>query len=440
MKTSKANEADKLTKPKAVFKKVVLDNGLRILTVPMSGTNTVTVLIFVGTGSNYETKKNSGISHFLEHLMFKGTKKRPSKVDIAVELEGLGAVYNAFTSSEYTGYFVKVGYQYFDRAFDIVTDIFLHSTLPAEEIERERGVIIEEMHMRHDDPPQHVGYLWEKLMYGDQPAGWETLGEEHVIRSLKREEFVDYFTHQYVSKNAAVIVAGNIKDENAVVEKIKETFAGLRNGTPRGQPKVIESQSKPELLVEERSTDQYHLIAGFRGFGKNDPRVWSAGLLATILGGGMSSRMFLRVREDLGLAYHISTSFDDMSHYGYLATYAGVPHDKLDTALGVILEEYVKIRDTGVPPSELRKARDFVKGTTLIGLESSSALAMFIGGEEILMAKPLTVEEVFAKLDAVTPEDIQQVARDIIKHEGLNVALLGPGHDRERVEKLLRLA
>lgn len=422
-----------------MFKKEVLPNGMRILTASMSGTNTVTVLIFVGTGSNHETRQNNGISHFLEHMFFKGTVKRPSKIQIAVELDGLGAVYNAFTSNEYTGYFAKVGYQYFDQAFDVVTDIFLNSTLPAEEIERERGVIIEEMHMRHDDPPQRAGYLWERLLYGDQPAGWETLGEEPVIKSLKRDDFVDYFHSQYVAKNTAVIVAGNIKNEAAVVEKIKETFRDLRDGEPRTQPKVKEGQSSPAFFHEEKKTDQMHVILGFRGFGKDDPRVWPASLLATILGGGMSSRMFLEVREELGLAYHISTSFDDYSRYGYLATYAGVPVEKLDKAIETILGEYRKIRDLKVPEEELKKARDYVKGTSLIGMESSSNLATFIGGEEILTGKPLTIDEVFKKLDAVSVEDIQSVARDIIKEETMNLALLGPAYEREKLEKLLKI-
>lgn len=423
-----------------MFKKSVLDNGLRIITAPMSGTNTVTVLLFVGTGSNHETKHNNGISHFLEHMFFKGTTRRPSKVQISTELDGLGAVYNAFTSNEYTGYFAKVGYQYFDKAFDVVTDIFLNSTLPAEEIEREKGVIIEEMHMRHDDPPSRIGYLWEKLLYGDQPAGWETLGEEHIIRALKRDDFVEYFHNQYVAKNTAVIVAGNIKDESAVIEKIKATFAAIRGGTPRTQPQVLESQNKPGMLHEEKTTDQTHLILGFRAFGKDDPRIWATSLLAVILGGSMSSRMFLKVREELGLAYNISTSFDDYSRYGYLATYAGVPHEKLNKAAEEILKEYANIRDVGVPEEELKKARDFMKGTTLIGLESSSALATFIGGEEILTGKAMTVEEVFAKLDAVAVSDVQAVARDIIKDEGMNLALLGPQRDREKIEKLMRLA
>lgn len=422
-----------------MFKKEILPNGMRILTAPMQGTNTVTVLIFVGTGSNHETKQNNGISHFLEHMFFKGTTKRPSKIQIATELDGLGSVYNAFTSNEYTGYFAKVGYQYFDRAFDVVTDIFLNSTLPEEEIERERGVIIEEMHMRHDDPPSRVGYLWERLLYGDQPAGWETLGEEHIIRSLKRDDFIDYFHNQYVAKNTAVVVAGNTKDENAVVEKIKLTFAGIRDGEPRIQPEVVEKQSSPVLFHEEKNTDQMHLIMGFRAFGKNDPRIWAASLLSTILGGGMSSRMFLEVREELGLAYHISTSFDDYNRYGYLATYAGVPMEKLDKALETILNEYVKIRDNAVPEDELKKARDMIKGNTLISMESSSTLATFIGGEEILTGRPMTIDEVFAKLDVVTPEDIQAVARDIIKGDGLNLALLGSKYDSGRLERLLKI-
>lgn len=422
-----------------MFKKTILDNGLRVLTAPMNGTNTVTVLIFVGTGSNHETKQNNGIAHFLEHMFFKGTSRRPSKVQISVELDSLGAVYNAFTSSEYTGYFAKVGYQYFDRAFDVVTDIFLNSTLPAEEIDRERGVIIEEMHMRHDDPSQRVGMLWEELLYGDQPAGWETLGEERIIRSLTRDQFIEYFHSQYVAENTVVIIAGNIKDEKAVLEKVRETFTHVRTGAPKKQPAVIEAQKKPTFLSEERAVDQMNVIVGFRGFGKNDPRVWAASLLATILGGGMSSRMFLEIREEMGLAYHISTGFDDYSTYGYLATYAGVSPDKLEKAVPAILNEYKKIAEVKVPLHELQKARDYTKGTSLIGLESSSSLATFIGGEEVLTGKPMTIEEVFVKLDVVTPEDIQNVARDLMREDRLNMALVGPAHGRAEIEKLLHL-
>ncbi len=239
-----------------MFTKTKLENGLRIITAPMQGTNTITVLVLCGTGSDYESREIGGISHFLEHMFFKGTTKRPHPDMIKNELDSIGSVSNAFTSHEITGYHIKAAKSYLDQSLDLLADIYKNSQLAAEEIERERQVIIEEMHKDRDTPTLYIWWVWERLLYGDQPAGWDVIGEEKVIRSLTRDDFVNYFTHQYVAGNTAVVVAGNF-DEQKTIETIKTLFAGVRSDPPmRTKPALQEAQTAPGLAIEYKETDQ----------------------------------------------------------------------------------------------------------------------------------------------------------------------------------------
>lgn len=420
-----------------MFTKTVLENGLRIITAPMQGTNTVTVLVLCGTGSDYESREIGGISHFLEHMFFKGTKNRPTPDVIKHELDSIGSVSNAFTSHEVTGYHIKAGKTYLDQSLGLLADIYKNSLLSAEEIERERQVIIEEMHKDKDTPTLYVWWVWEHLLYGDQPAGLDVIGEEQIIRSLKQEDFVNYFTNQYVAGNTAIVVAGNF-DEPAVIEKVKSLFADLRHAPPiRQKPAVTESQTKPGLKIEYKETDQTHLALGFRGFDANHPKRYAAEVLATLLGGSWSARMWDRIREKLGLAYTVWSAHESYSNRGYLITYAGVDHPNVEKTIRAALEEYRGICAGPVPEAELRRVKDYIRGTTLIGLEQSNAVASFIGTEEMVTGKPMTTEEVFAKLEAVTAEDLCAVANEIIKPERLNLALIGPFKDPAPLEKLL---
>jgi len=420
-----------------MFKKATLTNGLRIITAPMQGTNTVTVLVLCGTGSDYESKDINGISHFLEHMFFKGTKKRPEAETISQELDGMGAVYNAFTSHELTGYFIKAGKSYNGQALEILADIYKNSLLSADEIEKEKQVIIEEYHKDLDTPTIYVWWIWESLLYGDQPAGWDVIGEEKVIRSLRRDNFTDYFFHQYVASNTAIIVAGNF-DEGKVIRDVGFLFGDLRSDPPvRTKPSVMEEQKAPSLKVHYKETDQTHLVIGFRGYGAGHPRRFMAEVLATILGGGMSSRMFVQIREKMGLAYTVWTSYEEYSNRGFLTTYSGVSHENSEKTLKAVLDEYKKILDHRVSGAELKKVKDYIHGTTLIGLEQSNAVASFVGTEEMVTGSPMTVDEVFAKLEAVTLEDVYETAKEIMAPERLNLAVIGPFKDGMPFQKLL---
>lgn len=419
-----------------MFKKVTLENGLRILTAPMQGTNTVTILVLCGTGSDYEVKRENGISHFLEHMFFKGTERRPTPNGVKEELDAMGSISNAFTSHETTGYYIKAGAPYLGRCLDILADIYKHSLLAEPEIEREKQVVIEEMHQNRDDPASDIWRHWERLLYGDQPAGWHVAGEEETVRKFRRDDLYAYFTNQYVAGNTAVVVTGNM-DEAAVLAHIREHFGEIRHSPPRIRPAVTGVQTAPQLHPESRKTDQTHVIVGFRGYDAFHPKRYAADLMATVLGGGWSSRMFRRIREELGLAYAVFTDSENFSNRGYLVTYAGVAHENAERAVEAILGEYQRIRDESVPEDELARTKDFIKGRMLMALETSNAVANFVGGEEMLTGKPLTAEEVFGKLDAVQAEDIAAVARDRFKPEALNVVVLGPQPDSAKFEALL---
>lgn len=420
----------------SMFKKIALDNGLRVITAPMAGTNTVSVLVMCGTGSDYERKEESGVSHFLEHMFFKGTKNRPTPEMIKHELDGMGSISNAFTGHEATGYYIKAAKMYEDQALKILADIYKNSLLQDEEIEREKQVVIEEMHLDKDTPTTHVWQLWEKLLYGDQPAGRDIAGEEATVRRFGRGDLRQYFDHQYVAGNTAVVVAGNIREEETI-KRVKELFLDIRRSPPREKPATAIKQEEPQILAEEKKTDQTHLVVGFRGYDAFHPERYTADVMATILGGSWSSRMFSRIREKLGLAYSVFTASDSYSNRGSVVTYAGVAHENTDKALQAILEEYRKIREEKVAEEELKRVKDFIKGRMLMDLEASNAVASFVGGEEMLTQKPLTPEEVFARVEAVTPQAIQAVSRELFRPEALNLTVLGLAPDAEKLRTAL---
>lgn len=419
-----------------MYKKTTLKNGLRIITVPVKGTKTVSVMVLVGTGSKYETKEINGLSHFVEHMLFKGTKKRPSTLAIAETLDQVGGAYNAFTSHEYTGYWAKVDANHLELALDWVSDIFLHSKLEDREINRERGTIIEELNMYLDMPRRYVMDLWTELLYGNQPAGWRIIGTKENIQNLKREQFVKYLTEHYSAPNTIIVIAGNIKNEPAV-KLVKKYFKTIKTGDVKGKTGVKEHQNKPAALIHYKETDQTHLCLGFRGYDMFHPDKYALGLLANILGGNMSSRMVISVRERQGLAYYIGTAVDTDTDTGTLFTRAGIDNTKTEKAIKSILKEYQKISEKKITQKELQKAKNNIKGSTLIDMESSDSQASFIGFQELLTKKILTLEQEFAKIDAVTINDIQRVAKDVCRPEKLNLALIGPFKDKNKFEKLL---
>lgn len=391
----------------------------------------------VDTGSNNETKELNGISHFLEHMFFKGTKRRPTTKVIAEEVDNMGGYTNAFTSQEHTGYYVKVPAHKFDQALDLIADIFTNSLLDQQEVERERGVIMQELRMVHDDPQRYINDLYESLLYGDQPAGWEITGTPETLAHIHAQNLREYFMRQYTADDTIVVVAGNIQEDQAV-EKIKNLFGHIRRGETRQRPPVYEDQKEPAVAIHYKETDQTHFIIGNRAFGVNDPRRVQGLVLSHILGGSMASRLFEELREKHGLAYAVQTAFDGYTTHGSFATYAGVEHENAKKAMRVVLEEYKKMSARGVSEAELARAKESLKGHLALSLESSNAMAFYIGGEEVVTGKPLTPDEVFAKIDAVTPSQIKEVARYLVEPERLNCAIIGPFKDTTPFEKLLK--
>jgi len=422
------------------FHKTQFENGLRLVSVPIKNSESLTCLILVGTGSKYETKDVKGMSHFLEHMFFKGTQKRPDTLTISEVLDSVGGQYNAFTSKEMTGYWAKVDKKHLDTALDWISDIFLHSKFESEEIEKEKGVVIEELNMYLDMPTVHVEELFEELLYGDQPAGWRIVGDKETIQAYNREKLMQYFESHYSSKNVVVCIAGDIELKE-IEEKTKKYFGAIRTADVLDKAKVKERQQKPEILLHEKKTDQTHFCLGVRTYDLFDKRRYALKLLAVMLGGNMSSRLFINVREKNGLAYSIHTSADASTDTGYLVTQAGIDGKNLEKSIQLILKEYKDFKDHKVSQKELQKAKDYLRGSTALSLESSDSQASFYALQELLEGEIMTPAEKMKKIDEVTPEDIQAVAQDIFKSEKLNLSFIGPFDDttKKQLDKILTI-
>ncbi|MCX6716246.1 MAG: pitrilysin family protein [Candidatus Taylorbacteria bacterium] len=413
------------------FNKTTLKNGVRLITIPMIDNPSIAVLVMVEAGSKYENKKNNGISHFLEHMVFKGTPKRPKMSDISRELDGIGAHYNAFTGQEVTGYWVKADARHLDTALDVVSDMYLNPLFDEKEIEKEKGVIIEEMRMYRDLPQRHVHDVLSELMHGDQPAGWNIIGTEENIRSFSRDSFVSYRNDHYVGSATIVTVAGSF-DEKDIIDRVEKAFIKISTVEKKGKLPVKESQKSPAVKTEYKETDQTHLVIAVRTFSIHDPRIPAMQVLSTILGGGMSSRLFTKMRDELGICYYIRASNDPFTDHGDLTISAGVDNGRVEIAVKEILAACAQLKTKLVGQAELKKAKDYIAGTTLLELETSEARAEFAGGEEILKGKIESPEEHISKVNAVTAADIQRLAQEIFVDSGLNLALVG----RAKTEKL----
>ena len=414
-----------------------LKNGLRLIAIPMSGTKTATILVIVGTGSKYENKNNNGISHFLEHMFFKGTAKRPSTMAISAELDGIGAEFNAFTAKEYTGYWVKSDASKIELAMDVVSDMLLNSKIDAGEIAREKGVIIEELNMYQDNPMMYVEDLFEECLYNNQPAGWDTIGTKQSILGLRRSDLLDYLKSQYGAQNTVICLAGNIN--NDAIKKINKYFSKYQPTDFKDKIKVKESQTRPQCKVHYKKTDQAHLCLGVRAFGIGHQDEIALKILGVLLGGSMSSRLFINLRERQGLAYYIRTSTEFYTDSGYLTTQAGVPVDKLEKAIQIILQEYKEIKIGLADKDELRRVKDLFVGKLVIQLEASDNVADWYGRQAVIRKNIFSPEEYIKKIKSVKLTDLRRVAQDIFTNQGLNLAVIGPYRDEARFRKILKI-
>lgn len=416
-----------------------LSNGLRILTVPMQGLESVTVTVWVKTGSRYEEVKTNGISHFLEHMVFKGSKKRPTAKAISEVVDSIGGEFNAATSKDWTNFYIKTRIGNLEIAMDVLSDMVLNPLLKSEEIEREKGTIIQEIAMYEDTPMMHIGDVFEELVFAGSPLGWDTAGTSKTVKSIKKDDFVRYRSIHYHPDQMMVSVVGGI-NENKVSKLVQKYFAGLTPGVSTESQVFKPKQNKPQLKLQTKKAEQTHLILGFMSEGRNYEGRFAQSLLATILGGGMSSRMFIEVRERRGLAYSIRTGVDRYQEVGYLSTYAGVDVAKADLAIKIMLDEYYKITAHGSPITvhELVKAKEFLKGHLALALEDTKDVTAFFADQALFSKEILMPEEVYKKIDKVTVKDVLAEAKKLFVPERLNLAVIGPFKNKESFVKLLK--
>ena len=420
-----------------LYQKLTFPNGLRLLLAENHKSPTFTVLVLVEAGLKYETKAENGISHFLEHMCFHGTKKRPSALAISSELDGIGAYYNAFTGNEYTGYFIKSHRGHFNHVLDVISDIYLRSLFDPQTIEREKGVVIEESNRSDDNPSHKIADSFMRLLYGNQPAGWKILGEIHNIRKFNRNDFISYHKKHYRAKSTVVVISGDFSKKEAV-HLIKEKFAEISSGKGIIKKKVVECQKKPAFSFERKKIEQARFILGFRGVDLKSPLRFPVEILVNILGGSMSSRLFEKIRNQMGATYDISTDQDNFTDHGIIATSAGIEISKLEKVLLAVLDEHKAIAQKGVNKEELVKAKEHLKGRLTLSLETSNAIAGFLGSQEILLKKILSPKDIFRKINAVSQKQIQDVARKFFVPRNLNLAVLGPYRSKKDFEALLR--
>ena len=403
----------------------------------MKDNPTATVLVLVEAGSKYEEKKVNGISHFLEHMCFKGTIKRPKAIDISKELDALGSVYNAFTAQEYTGYYAKSDAKHFKQIFDVVSDIYLNSTFPEQEMQKEKGVIIEEINMYEDMPTRHVQDLLMKLLYGDTPAGWNIAGEKENILNMKRKDFVKYKQQHYLPEATVIVVAGLVT-EKQVLNEVNKVFGKIPRGKKKGKIKVKEIQSRPEVLVNFKKTDQTHFVLGVRSLDLFNKKSAVLSVLGGVLGGGMSSRLFQKLREEMGVGYYVRAYNDAYTDHGFFQISAGVDNKRIAEVIRAVLDECRKLKRELVSQEELEKVKECLIGNMKLSLESSDDIANFYGGQELLKRELKNAEDKAKEVRKVTSAQIKTLAKDIFKNNKLNLALIGPFKEKAKFVKILK--
>lgn len=421
------------------YHRYVLLNGIRVIIVPVAGVESATTLIMYGTGSRYEEKRTNGISHFLEHMAFKGTTNRPSAREISALIDGIGAEFNAFTSKEYTGYYIKSAIAHVPLCLDVLSDMLKNLLLDPDEIEREKGVIAGEISMYEDNPMRNIGDVFEGLLYGDTPLGWDTAGSAETIQKFSRNDFVNYMNEHYSADNMTIVVAGNVSIKETL-KKIESYFSDVKKFKVKGYKKISENQLKPMVKIKNKKTEQAHFALGVRTIGLKDKRDrYKLGVLASLLGGGMSSRLFYEIRERRGLSYYTYTNSEHYLDVGYLATWIGADPKRVDEAIKVTVDEYVKVSQKGeVTEEELKKAKEYMKGHFVLSLEDTRYVASMYASQEILEERLTDPKEIMKKIDEVTVDDIVRMAKIYLDTKALNLAIIGNFPDKARFEKLLK--
>lgn len=423
--------------PNFKFKKFVFPNGLRLITFPMENTKALTILLLVATGSRYERKEINGISHLLEHMLFKGTKKRPNPLEICQQLDRVGGIYNAFTDKEYTGFWIKVEKSHLKLALDILSDIIFNSLFLEKEILKEKKVIFEEINMIKDNPQEYVRELLEELLYQGHPLGLPVIGKKSTLKKISRKHLLNYLKKQYTAQNIVITIAGKI-EENEVKKEVWSFFKNLPKVLPSKKKPLKEKQKRPKVSLFFKKTDQTHLCLATRSFSLFDKRRYPLRVLSNLLGGIMSSRLFMEIREKRGISYYLYSCAHFYTDCGYLLTQCGVANQKTKEALKIILKEYQRLKEEKVHKEELEKAKENLKGKIYLALETSDAWANYLGLQELLKKKIFLPEKECAMIEKVNSQDLQKVARQIFQAKNFNLAIVGPFKEKKEFENLFK--
>ncbi|MCW2924932.1 MAG: hypothetical protein JWM98_2336 [Thermoleophilia bacterium] len=417
-----------------MFQFDTLDNGVRLLSAQQDESPSATALVMFGVGSRFEQAEQSGIAHFAEHMFFKGTERRPTARDISVEIDGIGGDFNAFTGKEYTGYYVKCAAEHLELAVDVLADMLLHSKFDSDEIEREKGVILEEMAMYRDLPQRYVGNVYDDLLFGDTPLGWDIIGTEDVIKGADRDLFKSFTDRWYTANRTVVGLAGNISQ--GARDAVSEKFLALPGANEGTRAPAEWSQEGPRVKLHHKDSEQAHLLLGVRAPGLESDDRYAIGVLNAILGGGMSSRLFTEVRERRGLCYYVYSHHDAYMDAGSLVVAAGVDTSRIDLAITTILEELAKLAADGPDDAEFAKAKSYLKGKFVLGIEDTRGLIMFGARREAVENGYWEPKQALAAIEAVTMDDVRRVAR-LFESEQRNLAIVGPFDDEARFAALL---
>lgn len=416
-----------------IFQKTELPNKLRIITASLPYTRSVCVSIFIGAGSRHE--KEGGIAHFVEHLLFKGTQKRATAKELSEAIEGVGGVLNGETDKEMSILWSKVARPHFPLAIDVLSDMLLHSKFEPQEIEKERQVIIDEIKMHLDNPSYRADILIDELLWPGHPLGREVAGTKETVSQIDRESILEFVSQYYVPNNTVISIAGNVEHKE-VVEALGEIFSLWHPKELIPFQPVEEQKEGSRFKLEAKEIEQTHLCLGLHGISYLHPDRFALDLLNILLGEGMSSRLFLEIREKRGLAYGINSYVLHFQDTGSLIVSAGVDPKRFESALQAILEELEKIKEE-ISEEELKRAKEFAKGRLLLRMEDTRNVANWAGGQELLIGKILSLDEVLNIIDSLTPEDLKRVAKKIIQKDKIHLAVVGPPYKEEKIAKIL---
>jgi predicted Zn-dependent peptidase len=417
-----------------MFDRTILENGLRVVSSTMPHTRSVSVGLYVAAGSRYEHDEIAGVSHFLEHMLFKGTTRRPTAQQISEEIEGVGGTMNAATDKELTVYWAKVGQQHFERCMDVLADALLESTMDAAEIEKERQVIIEELAMTEDSPGDIAALLIDEVLWPDQPLGRDVGGSQKSVAAITRDQIMSFVDKHYTPENTVLSVSGNVQHDE-VVALARRLYGGWQRSTA-GAWYRAEDKPSPRVALKSKKTEQAQVCIGLPGFSSVHPDRYALDLMNTVLGEGMSSRLFVEIREKLALAYDVHSYVAHFQDAGALVVSAGVDPKRVEPTIKAILGELAKLRD-GIPETELRKAKELIKGRLQLRMEDTRAVSSWLGTQELLRNEILTVDQALEIIEGVSIEDVNRVAAELLLPERMSLAVVGPYRSDARFTKLM---